>query len=101
LATLESLLSKPAQAQWTARGEEREWTNPGKVNRAVSYLAGLDHGVELLGDSRRTAGETLAAIEHLRQTAPTQPRSGRRFPRRKRSTAHRLRFAKYGKRLVA
>jgi hypothetical protein len=101
LATLESILSKPAQAQLTARGKEREWINPVKVNRAVSYLAVLDHVVVLLGDSRRTAGETLAALEQLMQTAPTHHRSGRRFPRRKRSTAHRLRFAKYGKRLVA
>ena len=101
LATLESILSKPAQAQLTARGQAREWINPVKVNRAVSYLAVLDHMVVLLGDSRRTAGETLAAIEQLMQTAPTHHRSGRRFPRRKRSTAHRLRFAKYGKRLVA
>jgi hypothetical protein len=36
LATLESILSKPAQAQLRARGEEREWSNPVKVNRAVS-----------------------------------------------------------------
>ena len=101
LATLESIVSKPAQVQLPARGEEREWINPVKVNRAVSYLAVLDHVVALLGDSRRTAGATLAAIEQLMQTAPTHHRSGRRFPRRKRSTAHRLRFAKYGKRLVA
>ena len=101
LATLESILSKPAQAQLTERGQERECSNPVKVNRAVSYLAVLDHVVALLGDSRRTAGETLAAIEHLLQTAPTPQRSGRRFPRHKRSTAHRLRFAKYGKRLLA
>jgi hypothetical protein len=47
LATLESSLSKPAQAQLTERGQEREWSNPGKVNRAVSYLAVLDHVVEL------------------------------------------------------
>jgi hypothetical protein len=101
LATLESILSKPAQAQLRARGEEREWSNPVKVNRAVSYSAVLDHVVELLADPRRTAGDTLTAIERLMQTAPTHHRSGRRFPRRKRSTAHRLRFAKYGKRLVA
>jgi hypothetical protein len=101
LATLESILSKPAQAQLMARGQEREWANPVKVNRAVSYIAVLDHVVELLGEPRRTAGETLAAIEHLMQTASTHHRSGRRFPRHKRSTAHRLRFAKYGKRLVA
>jgi Transposase DDE domain len=99
LATLESILRKPAQAQLTTRGQE--WSNPVKVNRAVSYIAVLDHVVELLGDPRRTAGETLAEIEHLMQTAPTPHRPGRRFPRHKRSTAHRLRFAKYGKRLVA
>jgi hypothetical protein len=101
LATLESILSKPAQAHLTERGQEREWSNPVKVNRAVSYLAVLDHVVELLGDPRRTAGETLAEIEHLMQTAPTHHRSGRHFARNKRSTAHRLRFAKYGKRVLA
>ena len=101
LATLESILRKPAQAQLTAQGQERGWSNPVKVKRAVSYLAVLEHVVELLGDPRRTAGETLAEIEHLMQTAPTHHRSGRCFPRHKRSTAHRLRFAKYGKRLLA
>jgi len=101
LATLESIVSKPAQAELTARGEEREWENPVKVNRAGSYGTLLDHLVELLADSRRTAGETLRAMEHLMQTAPTHHRRGRRFPRRKRSTAHRLRFSKYAKRLVA
>lgn len=101
LATLESIVSKPAQADLTARGEERGWENPVQVNRAVSYGTLLDHVVELLADSRRTAGETLRAMEHLMQTAPTHHRTGRRFPRRKRSTAYRLRFSKYGKRLVA
>ena len=101
LATLESIVSKPAQAELTARGEEREWVNPVKVNRVVSYSTLLDHVVELLADPRCTAGETLTAMERLMQTAPTHHRSGRRFPRRKRSTAHRLRFSKYGKRLVA
>lgn len=101
LATLESILSKPAQEQLTARGEARGWANPGQVNRAMSYVAVLAHVVELLGDPRRTAEETLAAIEHLMQTAPTHHRSGRRFARTKRSTAPRLRFAKYGKRVLA
>jgi hypothetical protein len=101
LATLESLLSKPAQAQLTAQGQERGCLNPPKVNRAVSYVAVMEHVVGLLGDSRRTAGETLAAIEHLMQTAPLHHRSGRHFARNKRSAAHRLRFAKYGKRLLA
>jgi len=101
LAPLESILSKPAQARLTARGQEREWSNPVKVNRAVSYLAVLDHVVALLGDPRRTAGETVAEIEQLMQTAPTHHQSGRHFARHKRSAAHRLRFAKYGKRVLA
>jgi hypothetical protein len=34
-------------------------------------------------------------------TTPTRRRPGRQFLRKKRSAAHRLRFAKYGKRLLA
>lgn len=101
LATMESILSKPAQAQLTAQGQARGCANPLKVNRAVSYVAVLDHVVELLYDPRSTAGETLAAIEQLLQTTPTRHRTGRHFERHKRSAAHRLRFAKYGKRVLA
>jgi hypothetical protein len=101
LATLESILSKPAQTQLTAQGHARGCATPPKVNRAVSYVAVLDHVVELLCDPRRTAEETLAAIEHLLQTTPTRQRTGRHFERKKRSAAHRLRFAKYGKRVLA
>jgi hypothetical protein len=34
-------------------------------------------------------------------TSPTRQRPGRQVPRHKRSAAYRLRFAKYGKRVVA
>lgn len=101
LATLDSILSKPAQAQLTVRAHAQGCATPLKVNRAVSYVALLDHVVELLADCRRTPGETLAAIEHLLQTAPTRHHAGRQFARKKRSAAHRLRFAKYGKRVLA
>jgi hypothetical protein len=101
LATLESILSKPAQAQLTAQGQARGCTNPLKVNRAVSYVAVLDHVVELLRDPRITARQTLAAIERLLLTNPTRHRTDRRFERKKRSAAHRLRFAKYTKRVLA
>jgi hypothetical protein len=101
LATMESILSKPAQAQLTAQGQARGCANPLRVNRAVSYVAVLDHVVELLYDPRSTAEETLTAIEQLLQTTPTRHRTGRHFERHKRSAAHRLRFAKYGKRVLA
>ncbi len=101
LATLESILSKPAQAHLTAQGQARGCANPPKVNRAVSYVAVLEHVVELLGTPHLNPGQTLAAIEHLLQTNPTRQRQGRQFERQKRSAAHRLRFAKYGKRVLA
>ena len=101
LATLESLLSKPAQAELTARGKARAcWTAP-QVNRAVSYVTVLDHIVQLLHDPHRSSASTLAAIERLLLTSPTRRRPGRQFPRHKRSAAFRLRFAKYGKRVMA
>ena len=101
LATLESILSKPAQAELTAQGAARAcWTAP-QVNRAVSYVTVLDHIVQLLHDPHRSSASTLAAIERLLLTSPTRRRPGRQFPRHKRSAAFRLRFAKYGKRVIA
>jgi Transposase DDE domain len=102
LATLESILSKPAQAQLTAHSQERGCTNPPKVNRAVSYVAVVDHVVELLCDQRVSPQETLAALHHLFQTNPTRHREGRKFERNKhRSSARKLRFSKYTKRVLA
>lgn len=101
LATLESILSKPAQAELTAQGAARACRTAPQVNRAVSYVTVLEHIVQLLGDPHRSPASTLAAIERLLLTSPTRQRPGRHFPRLKRSAAFRLRFAKYGKRLVA
>jgi Transposase DDE domain len=101
LATLESILSKPAQAALTAQGEARQCCYAPRVNRAVSYVTVLEHIVHLLAEARRSPASTLAAIERLLLTTPTRQRPGRQFPRRKRSAAHRLRFAKYGKRILA
>lgn len=101
LATLESILSKPAQAELTAQGEARACRTAPQVNRAVSYVTVLEHIVQLLGDPHQSPASTLAAIERLLLTSPTRQRPGRHFPRHKRSAAFRLRFAKYGKRIVA
>ena len=101
LATLESLLSKPAQAELTAQGAARACRTAPQVNHAVSYVTILEHIVQLLGDPHHSSTSTLAAIERLSLTSPTRQRPGRQFPRHKRSAAFRLRFAKYRKRLVA
>jgi len=101
LATLESILSKPAQAVLTAQGEARECRYAPQVNRAGSYVTVLEHVVQLLSDPHRSPAATLAAIERLLLTSPTRQRPDRQVPRCKRSAAHRLRFAKYGKRVLA
>lgn len=101
LATLESILRKPVQAELTAQGVARECRYVPQVNRAVSYVTVLEHIVQLLHDPRRSSASTLVAIERLLLTAPTRQRPDRQVPRHKRSAAHRLRFAKYGKRVLA
>ena len=101
LATLESILSKPAPAVLTTQGEGRECRHAPQVNRAVSYVTVLEHVVQLLADGRRSPAATLTAIERLWLTTPSRLRPGRQVPRRKRLAAHRLRFAKYGKRVMA
>jgi hypothetical protein len=101
LATLESILSKPAQTELTAQGASRAAHTVPQVNRAVSYVTVLDHIVQLLGDAHQSPASTLAAIERLLLTSPIRHRPGRQFPRRKRSAAFRLRFVKYRKRVLA
>jgi hypothetical protein len=98
LATLESIVSKPAQAVLTTHGELRPCRYAPQVNRAVSYVTVLEHVVQLLSDPRRSPAAPLAAMERL---FLSRQRPGRQVPRRKRSAAHRLRFAKYGKRVLA
>jgi len=101
LARLESILRKPAQAGLTAQGEARACRYAPQVNRAVRDVTVLDHIVQLLGDRQRSPASTLATIERLLLTTPTRQRPGRQVQRHNRSAAHRLRFAKYGKRVLA
>ena len=95
------MLSKPAQAEVTAQGEVRACRYAPQGNRAVRDVTVWEHGVQLWGAPRRSAAATLAAIERLLLTTPTRQRPGRQVPRHTRSAAHRLRFAKYGKRVLA
>src|SRR5262249_52698080 len=54
LATLESILSKPAQAALTAQGEARACRTAPQVNRAVCDVTVLDHIVQLLHAPHRS-----------------------------------------------
>jgi len=54
LATVESILRKPAQAELTAQSEARAGHSVPRVNRAVSYVTVLDHLVQVLGVKVKT-----------------------------------------------
>jgi hypothetical protein len=60
LATLESVLSKGAEAALVEEGEEREWAYEPQVNHSVSCSALLDYVVELFMDVGKDEEETLA-----------------------------------------
>jgi hypothetical protein len=73
-----------------------------QVNRATSYVALLDHVVELLlGDG--STEEVLEKMHHLFRTSPTRVRPGRNFERKpeERHRPQRLRWHKYGKKIIA
>ncbi len=69
-------------------------------NRAVSYVALVERVVELLL-SVRDAEEVLVELHHLFQTNPTRVRAGRRTERPELRYAHKVRFHKYVKKLIA
>ena len=102
LATLESILAKPAQKELTAHSRECGNRNPPKVNRSVSYVTVLDYVVELLCDPNISTQDTLASIEHLLLTNPIRHAVGRKFERKKhRAYSMKLRFYKYIKRVIS
>ncbi|MFO1349414.1 MAG: hypothetical protein U1F68_01505 [Gammaproteobacteria bacterium] len=110
LATLDSVLSQPAQAALSAHPPAAPPAGtlsairpprPAKVNRAVSYVALLERVGALLAQPGRSPEHVLAELQHLLQTTPTRPRPARQVPRPKLSHAKRLWFQRYVKRLIA
>ena len=101
LATLESVLSKEAEAELAQASAAAQCQYEARVNRTGSYLALVDHTVALLLDPHGTIEETLATLHHLFKTNPTRYRPGRQFPRQVRSHARQLWFLRYARRLIA
>jgi Transposase DDE domain len=101
LATLESVLSKEAEAELAQASAVTPCKYEARVNRTVSYLALVDHTVALLLDPHGTIEETLATLHHLFKTNPTRYRPGRQFPRKVRSHARQVWFLRYARRLIA
>jgi len=101
LTSLESILSKSDEAQIKADSKERKRKHQAQVNHSVSYLALVDYAVALLLDEGRGVEQTLAELHRLFRTNLTCGKRGRKFPRKKRSTSHRLWFHKYKKRSLS
>jgi Transposase DDE domain len=101
LTTLESVLSKQAEAELAQESATAQRKHVAQVNHAVSYLALVDHTVALLLDPPATVEETLATLHFLFKTNPTLHRPGRRFPRKRMSGYRRVWFHRYIARTVA
>jgi len=101
LTSLESILSKSDEVHIRAESRERGRKHQAQVNHAVSYLTLVDYAVALLLDEKQSVEQTLAELHRLFRTNPTCGKRGRKYPRKKRSTSHRLWFHKYKKRSLS
>jgi Transposase DDE domain len=101
LATLESVLTKAPQSELAARDRRRQNKTRAQVNRAVSYVALVDHAIQLLADPHADPETVLADLHFLFTRDPTRNREGRKFERKKLKHSARLRFHRYKKRICA
>ena len=100
LMTLESLLTKPAQAALAQQGQDRHTKFVPQVNRAESYVALLDRVVLLLL-SPQSEEQVLAELHHLFGKNPTLQRPGRQFIRAPGNYSKIVRYLKYRKKVRA
>ena len=101
LATLESVLTKAPQSELAERDRPRQNKTNAQVNRAVSYVALVDHAIQLLADPHADPEAVLADLHFLFTRDPTRNRQGRKFERKKLKHSARLRFHRYKKRICA
>jgi Transposase DDE domain len=101
LTTLESVLTKSAQATLQERDQQRQNQTEAKVNRALSYVNLCDRVVELLADPRSDLETVRDELHRLFQQTPTRHPPGRQYPRKKRAHSMKLRYIKYFKRIIA
>jgi Transposase DDE domain len=100
LASLESVLGKYDQQALETKAAESQTLYVPQINRAVSYVALVDRIVPLLASSRPQE-DVLEELHHLFRQNPTLQRPNRQVARAPLKYAHRLRFYKYIKKLLA
>ena len=101
LATLESVLTKAPQSELAEQDRRRQNKTKAQVNRAVSYVALVDHAIQLLADPHTDTEAVLADLHFLFTRDPTRNREGRKFERKELKHSARLRFHRYKKRICA
>ena len=101
MASLESVLAQGTEAELQQRASARKNLTGVRTNHAVSYVALVERVVALLL-SAVTTEAVLDELHHLFRQSPTRVREGRHLERRKELRyAHKLRFHKYVKRIIA
>jgi Transposase DDE domain len=100
LTSLESVLGKYDQQALETQAAEKQTCYVPQINRADSYVALVDRIVPLLASSRPQE-EVLEELHHLFRQNPTLQRPNRQVARAPLKYAHRLRFHKYVKKLLA
>ncbi len=100
LATLESVLVRPAQESLLQRSQRSGGRYQWQVNRSVSYSALVEQTLVLLSDSKKSPQKVLSDLQRLFQTNPVPRREGRHFPRQRSSLSQKLRHHRYAKRAL-
>jgi hypothetical protein len=94
VSNLETVMTRPVQAQLHQQGTQRQHQHGSQVNRAVSFHASNSHALELLlGD--KPIEEVLREMDVLFSSNPVSVRRGRRVPRHPPSAWRSYRFQRH------
>jgi hypothetical protein len=101
LSTFESILTKEDEEELSKQNAEKKLKYQYKINKSVSYSALAEHIAELLLEKNIPPPEILEKLSIIFKTGSSPQRPGRQFKRNIASPSQKLRFYKYGKRVLA
>jgi hypothetical protein len=101
LSTFESVLTKEDEEELSKQNIEKKLKYEYKINKSVSYSALAEHIAELLLETNVPPLEILDKLSIIFKTGSSPQRPGRQFKRKIATPSQKLRFHKYGKRVLA
>ena len=101
LSTFESVLAKEDEEELSKHNTEKELKYEYKINKSVSYSALAEHIAKLLLETNIPPQEILDKLSIIFKTGSCPQRPGRQFKRKIATPSQKLRFHKYGKRVLA